>query len=749
MRTLLLYLIPACLLYGPAAALAAADNNNSPEPHEEDHEGHVHAPGHLHNDLEEVVVRATPLDQNVMEMAQSATVLKDAMLQREIANNIGETLARLPGLSNASYGQNVGRPVIRGMQGQRVGVLSNNMASGDASAGSQDHAVSSEPFLADQVEVLRGPSTLLYGSGAIGGVVNMVTHTIPQELPQEPFSGRAIMQIDSASDLGFAGARLGFGGDSYAFHANGFIRRSDDYEIPGEAELYPEEDHDDHDGHEHEEHDGHEEHDEHEEMHGVLENSFLDNEGGSIGGAWFGDNWQGGISLTTYHSEYGIPGHNHHHHEDDEHHDEGAHEEDGHDEHEHEEEETVFSDLESDRWDAELIGRNPFGGFEQLLIKAAGIDYTHTEFEGDEPGTVFESETFDSRLELRHEPWGASEGAFGIQYTEVDFLAFGEEAFVPDTDTTTAALFWVENIEFDSWSLEAGLRYEDVDLDVLEHIEHHDHDEHEGHEEDDHDDQDIDNFGFKPFSVSLGAVWHVTDDNHLSFNLSRAERAPTAQELLSNGPHIATQAFEIGDPHLDMESNLHAEVGYRMHGGKLTGNIVLYVDKFDDYIYQEFTGEEEHGLPVMHWSQQDADFTGAEVELLYDIGHFDSGHWQASAFYDRVRAELNNGENVPLMPPSRIGLGLDWHFERWTASASWIHASDHDRVADFETKTPGYDLVNLDASWLIMQSGNTDLELFLKGHNLLDEEIRNSTSTLKDRAPQIGRNFIIGLRAHF
>ena len=240
------------------------------EPEHGTEHSHTHGTEHFHTHVEEVVVQATPLDRSLLELSQSATVLTGAELQREASNNIGHTLTRLPGLSNASFGQNVGRPVIRGMQGQRVGVLSNNMAAGDASAVSQDHAVSVEPFLADQIEVLRGPSTLLYGSGAIGGVVNIVTSTIPREIPERPVSGRAIAQLDSAANQRFAGGRLDIGQGSFAFHANAFYRRTDDYEIPGEAELYP-----DHGDEEHEE-----------AAEGILENSFLDNEGGALGASW-------------------------------------------------------------------------------------------------------------------------------------------------------------------------------------------------------------------------------------------------------------------------------------------------------------------------------------------------------------------------------------------------------------------------------------------------------------------------------
>ena len=214
----------------------------------ESHEDHLHGLEHEDHNLEEIIVRATPLDRDLVELSQSATVLAGEDLRREVSNNIGETLTRQAGLANASFGQNIGRPVIRGLQGQRVGLLLNNMSASDASAVSQDHAVSIEPFLADQVEVLRGPATLLYGSGSIGGVVNIVSHTIPQEIPESGFEGRVLGQLDSAANQRFAAGRVDFGVGSFAFHADGFYRRTDDYEIPGRAELYPDDDHEENSG---------------------------------------------------------------------------------------------------------------------------------------------------------------------------------------------------------------------------------------------------------------------------------------------------------------------------------------------------------------------------------------------------------------------------------------------------------------------------------------------------------------------
>ena len=719
------------LLLASSGAMAQSQAHDT-----EDHHGHEHGGDHAHAGLEEVVVRATPLQRNLDQLSQSATVLSGETLRSELANNIGETLPRQAGLANASFGQNVGRPVIRGLQGQRVGVLSNNMSASDASAVSQDHAVAIEPFLADQIEILRGPATLLYGSGAIGGVVNIVSHNIPEAVPENGFDARAMAQVDSAADQRFAAGRIDAGSGNFAFHASGFYRRTDDYEIPGAAELYPEdEDHDDLDHHE-----------EHEESAtGILENSFLDNEGGSLGASWIGDRWRFGVSWTDYSSDYGIPGAHAHHHEE-EHEEEH---EDGHEEGE-EEEEFVTIGLDSQRWDTELVGTDPFRGFERLSVKFVNTDYTHTEFEGEEVGTVFDSNTDDIRLELGHQTWHRWSGAFGLQYTDIDFDAVGEEAYVPRSNSETSAIFWVESGTFGDWQLDLGLRYESLDITALETL---DHDHHEAHGGTDHGDEEHDEGpsrrSFSPFSVSVGAIWQLTEDQSLSFNLARAERAPTTAELFAFGPHIASQTFEIGDPMLQEESNLHGEVGYRVEGERLSGSLVVYADRFDDYIYQQNTGEEEDGLPLRLWAQQDADFVGAELELRYDIGHYESGHWWVFGLFDYVDGELDDGHNVPLMPPMRIGGGLDWHHGNWQANLTWIHADDHTDVAEYETPTPGYDLLNAELVWRMPFFESSDWDLFLKGHNLLDEDIRNSTSYLKDQAPQIGRNFVFGVRAAF
>ncbi len=663
------------------------------------------APAHKHETLEEVVVTANPLGRDSSDLSQSATVLRGDALRSQLSNSLGETLARMPGLSNASFGENVGRPVIRGLQGTRVGVLSNNMAVSDASGVSQDHAVSVEPFLMDQVEVLRGPATLLYGSGAIGGVVNMVSPSIPQTVPEKGYSGRAITQANTAANEEFAAGRLDLGADAFAFHADGFHRRTDDYEIPDGADLYPDEDASQED-----------------DDSGVLENSYLDNEGATAGGSWIGEQWRFGASYTDYKSDYGIP---------------GAEEEipeDGG------EPELVFVNIElqSKRTEAELVGSDPFRGFEQFKVRFADTNYEHTEFEGSEVGTVFNSDSKNTRIELKHNPWGAWQGVFGMQYTDLDFSAVGAEAFVPGSNTKTGAIFWIEHAEFGAWQFDAGLRYDDVETKVPNTLVVE-----EGAV------GPSANAQFNPFSASTGTIYSLNDNIDLTFTVAHAERAPGVDELFANGPHVATQVFEVGDPSLDNESSLHVEGGVRMEMGGLTGSATVYSDTFNDYIYQSDTGQEEDGLPVLFWSQQDADFIGAEAELRYSFEPNSSGHWQLFSFGDIVDGELSDNTDVPLLPPKRIGLGIDWDHQGLAANVLWIHAYDQDNIAPFETPTPGYDLLNAELAYTVPTTSQFDWQVYLQGQNLLNDDIRNSTSFLKDTAPQIGRNVILGVRVYF
>jgi iron complex outermembrane receptor protein len=702
----------------------------------------VDSASHDHLPLEEIIVTANPLRRDSNDLSQSVAVLEGAALQQQLANSLGETLARTPGMSNASFGENVGRPVIRGLQGTRVGILNNSLAVSDASSISQDHAVAVEPFLADQIEVLRGPSTLLFGSGAIGGVVNMVSPSIPYQIPEDGYSGRVILQGNTAANEEFAAGRLDIGEGAFALHLDGFHRRTDDYDIPGNASLYPD---DDHEGHDHEGEEGHEEgHDEGDgnSNDGTLDNSFLDNHGATIGASWIGEQWRFGAAYTEYKSDYGIPGGHGHGHGDEDHEDHEDHDDaDAHDEEGHggeEEEGPVTIRLRSERLEAELAGDNPFPGFERLKVRFAETSYEHTEFEGNEVGTVFKSDSDNVRLELKHERWGIWQGVFGLQYTDLDFSAVGAEAFVPTSNTKTSAIFWIERADLDTVQIDLGLRYEDVETDVPRTLI--------AEQGESGPSADAD---FQPFSASSGVIWSVHETTDLTASLSYAERAPGVEELYANGPHVATGVFEVGDSSLDKESNVHIEGGVRVAVGGFTGSATVFADQFNDFIYLRNTGREADGLPVLIWQQQDADFIGAEVEVRYDFEPNSTGHWQIFSFGDIVEGELDDNTDAPLQPPKRLALGVDWDMQNWAANITWIHAFEQDNLAPMETETPDYDLLNAEIVFTGPSMNLFDWQVYLKGQNLLDEDIRNSTSFLKDEAPQIGLNVIFGVRAYF
>lgn len=664
-------------------------------------------------ELETIIVTASPLGSSALEMAQSASVLSGEELDRALRATIGETVERLPGVQSAYFGPGVGRPIIRGLDGPRISVLENNISSNDVSNVSADHAVSIEPFLAEQVEVLRGPATLLYGSDTIGGVVNVRTHRIPTRRI-EGIEGEVVVNGDTVADELFGAIELDFGAGPWAFHLDGFVREADDYEIPGFAEL--EEAHGD------EEHE--EDHDEEEQIAGLLENSAIETQGGAAGFSYLGDRWRFGLSYSNFQTDYGIPGHAHEHGHEDEH-EEG--EEHDHEEEGEEEEEMVTIDLENNRVDADFQLYDPLTGLESLRVLVSNSDYEHIEFEGSEVGTQFDTDTLEGRVELVHRPIAGWRGVFGVQFQDRDFVALGDEAFVPPTETQSYGLFLLEEREFGDIRIELGARYEDQEVDTT----------------------DGRNASHEPFSLSGGAVWHFTDAMHLAFYAARAERAPAEEELFADGPHIATQTFEIGDPTLDKEVSTNFEVTLRRHQGPFTGSLTFFRNDFEDFIYLADTGDEEDGFPVRVWTQDDAEFYGLEGELAYAFPETDFGQFRVRGFFDSVEAELDDGSNLPRIAPARIGGGADWSLNGWAASLDVIHYDEQDDVAAFETPTDGYTLIDADLAYRFTAAGDIAWELFARGRNLGDEEARNHTSFLKDRAPLPGRNVILGFRAYF
>ncbi|MEM7361034.1 MAG: TonB-dependent receptor [Pseudomonadota bacterium] len=682
----------------------------------------------LANDIEEIRVTVHPLSEE--GIAQSSTVVSGEELAREVQGSLGETLSNEAGISSASFGTAVGRPVIHGLGGARVKTTEDKIDSLDVSVISGDHAVTIEPFIADQVTVLKGASTLLFGSNAIGGVVDVETGRIPNQIPEKAIGGRLELRGIDNGDATVAAVRLdGSLSENIAWHLDAFSRDADDYDIPGFVESAAQRAAEEEEEHEEEEHEE-EEHEEEEEERDILEGSRSSSDGGAFGLSFVGDRGFAGFSVSTLNREYGlVGGHGHEEgHDEDEEHEGEEHEEE---EHEEEEEGVGMIDMEQTRFDFEAQVNNPFAGFEYINFRLGINDYEHQEIEGSgEVGTFFDNDAWEGRVELRHEPIGGFDGVFGLQLNNREFSALGEEAFVIPVESDSVGVFWVGEKSFDNFDLETGVRLEEVDHSPI--------------------DGSLPDRDFTSFSASLGMVRNVSEDFAISGLLDITSRTPSIEELYSNGPHLATNAFEIGDPNLDEESAVALSFTSNYRTELINLNATLYFMTFDDYIFQAATGEEEDELPVFVWEQGDAEFTGLDASADVHLGTLAGGDVDMSVRFDIVNARLDGPvrEDLPRIPADTLALGLSWKNLLWHARVNYKRVSAQNDVAEFELPTEEYDDLSVFLNRKI-EVGNSELDLFFHGRNLTDDEQRNHASIVKDFAPAPGRRLEVGLRMKF
>jgi iron complex outermembrane receptor protein len=654
---------------------------------------------------EELVVTATGEARGLGELAQAADVLAGQELLGRLQLSLGDTLAAQPGVHSTSFGPGASRPVIRGLGGGRVRVLEGGVGSGDASDTSPDHAVSANPFDAERIEILRGPASLLYGSAAVGGVVNILDERIPDYLPEEAVTGSLTLLGGSAANERSGGFHLdGRLGGRWAWHLDGFRRDSDDVEIPGLADADSEE----------EEEPGHEE----EEPTGILENSAVEAEGGTVGVSYVAEGGFFGVSYTTYDTLYGVPGHAHHHEEE---------EEEPHvsrwlagEEDEEEEEEAVRIDLEQRRFDVRGEINRELGIFRGLKLRFGQTNYEHQELEGDEVGTLFTNDSWELRIEAPHRQLGPFQGSLGLQASRRDFEAIGEEAFVPPTETTGHAVFLFEEITRGALTWQLGLRYETQDVEAVGELA-----------------ADRSHAGV---SASLGAVWKLGETWSLAAALARGVKLPNAEELFANGPHVATRSFEIGDPTLDEETSLGLDLTVRHDGEPVDGAVTFFGTRYDGFIIDLPTGEVLDDLPVFRYAARDAEFRGVEGELHIELWHGEPHHLELELSGDYVRAEdRQTGDPLPRIPPLRYAVGLLYQGAAWSGRIEARRVEEQDRVAANETTTDGYTFVNAELGYRFF-TGRMVHDLLLRGTNLGDEEARNHVSFLKDLAPLPGRD---------
>ncbi|MEE3223840.1 MAG: TonB-dependent receptor [Pseudomonadota bacterium] len=695
--------------------------------------------------IEVIDVHATPMHLSVMESATPVSVLSGETLRRQQAATLGDTLEKLPGVQSNFHGNVASTPIIRGLSGPRVLITQNGLDVSDVSRVGPDHAVASEASTAKQIEVLRGPATLFFGSGAIGGVVNVVDQRVPTSTETR---GEFVLETQTVNDQKLGTFNVTTGVDNIAFYADGFYRDSNDYETPVAPDI------DDPDG-----------------AH-VVENSNEESNGFTLGTSYLFDQGYVGVAVERFEREYGVPGHSH-----------GG-------------DTSVFADLEQTKY--QLLGEYNFTNdfLQSVHFRAGYTDYEHAEVEGGSVGTTFSNETEELRVELLHKPMAGWRGGISLHYKGSDVFAQGEEAFTPPSEMEVFAVALMEERHFGDFLVQLGARAESVtldassvllpELDAHEHDDEHDHDEH-AHDEHEHEGSEfVRQFAvdqeFTPISLSAGVVYTISESYNVGVSLSRSERAPSASELLSFGPHIGTRTYEIGalfdlseegefvlsQTAIDLETANNIDLTFRKTQGDVGFVLNAFYNQVDNYYFQEETGlfaesghdhdhgeeghgEEEHSedehsdeLPVYLFGSADAILHGFELQVAWQT----TDNLKLDFFADYVKARLKDGGALPRTSPMRVGSHVAYTLDNIRADLDITYFAKQDDISTFETETDGYTLVDASITYDI-PLGDIDLSVYLSGENLTDEEARVHTSFLKDIAPRPGRNFAFGVRGYF
>ncbi|OJW64713.1 MAG: TonB-dependent receptor [Sphingomonadales bacterium 63-6] len=663
----------------------------------------------------EILVTAPGLAR--LDILAGTSVMSGTELQRNLgAGTLGDVLAKVPGVSSTSFAPGVSRPVLRGLTGERVRVLTDGIGSIDAASTSADHAVTIDPLLTDRIEVLRGPAVLLYGSQAIGGAVNVIGKRIPPRVPDEAVHVDAMAAVDTAADRREIGSSVDVPlASNVAFHVDGSWRKSGDVQVPGyvasktlRSELLAGADQLEEDGFA-------EEADEVRataNLRGKVPNSQTETTSLGTGIAFFSGDSNLGVSFGYFDTNYGAP--------------EKPGIPDPLDT-EAEEEAPVTIGMKQYRVDLRGVLDLGDGFFDKLQTRWGWSDYTHTEFEGTETGTRFDVTGIEGRLELVQSQRGGWGGSLGAQYSHQDFEAIGEEAFVPPSKTDSFALFTVQEFDLAPFELEAGGRYERTDIDVASLNETR---------------------GFDTFSGALGLSYNITPGLRIGINGSRAERAPSVQELFADGPHVATQQYEVGNVDLTKEGAWGLEGYVRGNVGGATLSFSVYQNWFDGFIFLSEAGTEEDGLPVYEFLQQDAKHFGLEGEISAPLYQTDGFKLLADLRGDYVRATLADGSPVPRIPPLSLKGALEAQVGAFDARAEVEWYDKQDRLAPLETPTDSFAFTNLSLAWHPL-TGSDNLTLMLQADNIFDVEGRRHASFTKDFIPLTGRNFRLSMKASF
>ncbi len=682
-------------------------------------------------ELAPVVVTSTPLARESGDQPTSVLVLEGQALTWRLRPTLGETLDGEPGIHADSFGAGASRPVIRGQRAPRVTVLSGGAPLLDASAVSPDHAIDVDTGLARRIEVIRGPATLLYGGGAIGGVVNVIDGKIPTAVPEDGIEFDARGKLNSGSNMREGAFGLTTGSGSFALRVEGLARRSDDYRVPDQTTSRE-------------------------------PDTYSDARMGSVGASWVTSAGYLGLAVTEQRRRYGLPGHTHAHadchphgthlhcdgHEahaarlattrsavagiddlhqhddhDDEHRDDDHDHADGqHHDHEADGHDAPWIDQRSRRWDWRAEYSDPLPGFERVRALGGWTNYRHSEIEGGETLSRFQNRGHDGRLELDHAPLAGWRGTLGASWMRSDFEVTGPEAFMPRTVTKNRALFLVETYHHDDWQFELGARQE------WQHVD---------------PESQQPAWRGSATSVSAGAVWEYASDYSLSSTISRSQRMPNAQELYADGVHLATNTFELGNAELNAETGFNWDLTWRKTAGSTQFEVSAYHHRIKNYIYAD-TLDEVDGFRLIQYQQREARFTGAEGRLWQRLTPI----WSAVFSGDVVHARFADGGYVPRIPAARLGVGLRGQWRGWDGRLDYYRVFAQNDIASYESTTPGYNLLNAGVSYRWRAAG-ADFELALMGRNLLNVVAYDHASFLANTVPLPGRNATLSLQVRY
>ena len=726
-----------------------------------------------------------PADESIVEL-ETITVTADAQakpsntvlpmtklsgdeLTMKLGNTIGDALKQELGITSQSFGPGVGTPVIRGQSGPRVRVLQNGIGSNDLSQLSPDHATSIDPSLAESIEVLRGPATLLYSSGAIGGVVNVIDNRIPTHLSAKPINLVLDQRYESAFSESSSALKAEGSHSHLAYHLDGVFRDLGDMSIGGSAIDAPSA----------------------EALdptlkvvqnsHGVIPNTGGKNINGSVGGSYVGDKGFVGLAFNQLHNNYGIAP------------DGGAFTSNGL----NYSDPNTRIDQRQKKYDIKSELNTPFRFADKLSMRLGYTDYSHTELNGGvpgipySPGTAFSNKTYEGRVELAHKAIGPLNGTVGFQVVSSQFAAFNFPTggvptvdipttpstvtnIVPATQSNSFGVFGLESLEFGSVKYQTGLRIEDTSL--TPNASNSYTAPYKLNSASSTNYAIDSSYNFTPISASASVLWKLDKTNSLNLAMTRSQRAPQVQELFSNGYHDATRTYELGDPLLQMETSYNLDLGYKFKTQWMRAELDLFNNWANNYIYQQRTGEFvpqgfiptlgnalttanaacQTGLtagactPVTASMQGNAIFRGYESKLVFPVAEPWHGALDLTLFSDYTHGSfVTTGAAVPRMPPLRFGFQLDYIQNKWSGNLRFTRAQAQDRPGVNDTPTSGYYLLGIGAEYQMSAFHDSKVMLFLKGNNLLNENIRNSVSYLRNFAPEPGRGVSIGIRINY